>query len=352
MKIRVDKRKWHLAILNCFLLLLFMACLIAFGILSRKLTSIDASQRWRNGNVMRFAQIGCFMPVDSPKGEEDIFQFRRTLEQKLLDASLDPDGKTTLYSDAYSGEAKLTVTGEHGSTEARAIGVGGNFFLFHPLQLLSGSYLYEADLMQDRVVLDESVAWQLFGGSNVAGQTVTIQGESYYVAGVIRREGDFATQEAYGDGVGIFLPYSALHRLTQAGISCYEIVLPDMISGFGMSLVKENFNVGTGDLVQNTGRFSVSGLLQVIGSFGSRSMRNNGVIYPYWENAVRMIEDYLAFLLVLMFVFAICPAVSGIVLVIRLSIRGYRAAARNIPDAVISVRERAREKQYAKRGEG
>ncbi len=352
MKIRVDKRKWHLAIVNAVLILLFFVCLVVFGVLSRKLLSVDAAHRWRNGNEMRFAQIGCFMPVDAPKSEEEIFQFRGTLDQKMVDASLEAPVNGSLYSDAYSGEAKLTVNGENGSTEVKAVGVGGNFFLFHPLQLLSGSYIYESDLMQDRVILDETVAWQLFGGSNVAGQTVSIQGESYYVAGVIRRESDFASIEAYGDGAGIFLSYSALQKLTQAGISCYEIVLPDMISGFGLSLVKENFSVGTSDVVQNTGRFSVSGLLRVIGDFGSRSMRNNGVIYPYWENAVRMIEDYLALLLILMIVFAICPVVSGIVLVIRMTIRGYRIAARNIPKAAISVRERAREKRYAKRGEG
>lgn len=352
MKIRVDKRKWHLAIVNAVLVLLFLVCLIIFGSLSQTLLSVDAAHRWRNENEMRFAQIGCFMPVDEPKSETDILQFRRTLDQKLLEASLEASPNGSLYSDAYSGEAKLTVEGEHGKADVRAIGVGGNFFLFHPLQLLSGSYLYETDLMQDRVVLDETVAWQLFGGSNVAGQTVTIQGEPYYVAGVIRRESDFASKEAYGEGAGIFLSYSALQKLTEAGITCYEIVLPDMISGFGLSLVGDNFSVGTGDIVQNTGRFSVSGLLAVIGDFGSRSMRNNGVIYPYWENAVRMIEDYLALLLVLMIVFAVCPVVCGVVLVIRLTVRGYKTAARKIPEAAVSVREHSREKRYAKRGEG
>lgn len=351
MKIRVDKRKWHLAIINAVLILLVLFCLLIFESLSDKLLSVDAAHRWRNGNEMRFVQIGCFLPVDEPKSETDILQFRRTLDQKLVDASLEAAPNGSLYSDAYSGEAKLTVKGEHGNTDVKAIGVGGNFFLFHPLQLLSGSYLYETDLMQDRVVLDETVAWQLFGGSNVAGQSVTIQGETYYVAGVVRRESDFASKEAYVEGAGIFLSYSALQKLTQAGISCYEIVLPDMISGFGLSLVKENFSVGTGDIVQNTGRFSVSGLIDVIGSFGSRSMRNNGVIYPYWENAVRMIEDYLALLLVLMTAFAICPVVCGIVLVVRLTVRSYRTAAKRIPAAAVSLQEHAREKKYAKRGE-
>ena len=63
-----------------------------------------------------------------------------------------------------SGTARFSVTGDHGAAEVKAIGVGGNFFHFHPLRLRSGSYIAEDDFMLDRVVLDETLAWQLFGG--------------------------------------------------------------------------------------------------------------------------------------------------------------------------------------------
>jgi Na+/H+-dicarboxylate symporter len=47
-------------------------------------------------------------------------------------------------------------------------------------------------------------------------------------------------------------------------------------------------------------------------------MGRNGIIYPYWENAVRMTEDYAALLLVLFGLFAVLPAISVAVTIFRL----------------------------------
>jgi len=346
MKIHVNKKKWHFALLNGILILLFLTCAVVFARIAGTLDSIDAADRWRGESDMRFAQIGCFLPVDQQKSEDAILQFRQTLDQKMIDASLEAPEGGSLYADAYSGSGRLTVKGDHGSADVKAIGVGGSFFLFHPLQLRSGSYISETDLMQDRVVLDEALAWQLFGGPDVAGMTVTIQDKPYYVAGVIRRENDFASKEAYIDGAGMFLSYSAFHALTEQEITCYEIVLPDMITGFGKSLVDENFDVSGGDLVENSSRYDLGSLLRVIGDFGHRSMRNNGVIYPYWENAVRLTEDYLALLLVLMILFGICPAVCGIVLIIKALVSGWKTVKKQIPTRLLAMRERRREQKY------
>lgn len=361
-KIHVNKKRWYFALLNCVLVLLALICLLVFRHIAGTLDSVHAADRWRGGSEMRFAQVACFLPVDSPKTQDDILQFRRTLDQKLVAASLEAPEGGSLYTDAYSGSAKLTVSGDHGSAEVKAIGVGGNFFLFHPLQLRSGSYLSETDLMQDRVILDEALAWQLFGSPDVSGMTVTIGGNPYYVAGVIRRENDFATKEAYLDGAGMFISYSAFQALTQpssdtetasatGSITCYEIVLPDMIDGFGKSLVKDNFDVGTGDIVENSSRYSVSNLLSIAKDYGLRSMRNNGVIYPYWENAVRLTEDYLALLLVLIMLFALFPVITCIVLAIRTIIQVYRRERARVPKEIDALIEKEREKKYAQSGE-
>ncbi len=350
MKIHVNKRRWYwvLGLTNGVLVLLALACGCLMGWIMGQLPSLDAAARWRGGSEMRFAQVACFLPADSAKGEEDIHQFRQTLEQKLTESSLTAPQNGSLYADAYSARANLTVSGDHGTAQVKAIGVGGNFFLFHPLQLRSGSYISEADLMQDRVILDEPLAWQLFGSPDVAGMTVTIGGKPYYVAGVVRRENDFATEKAYLDGPGMFLSYSAFYELTETKITCYEIVLPDMISGFGLGLVKESFDVGLGDVVENSSRYGLENLLSVAGDYGSRSMRSNGVIYPYWENAVRLTEDYLALLVVLLLLFALLPTVTVIVLAIRGIIRIWRLAKQKIPAEARSLTERRREARYAK----
>ena len=104
----------------------------------------------------------------------------------------------------------------------------------------------------------------------------------------------------------------------------------------------------TGDIVENSSRYSLENLFSVVGQFGKRSMRNNGVIYPYWENAVRLTEDYLALLLTLMLLFGLCPAVTLLVLAIRLVIRTWRTLKKQVPARLDSARERHREKIYAK----
>lgn len=349
MKIRVDRRRWRLFLANCILAALVLVCFAIFQAVAGTLESIHAADRFRGGNEMRFAQLACFMPEDGGKSEEDIRLFHQTLDQKLTDASLEAPEGASLYTDAYSGHISLNVTGDHGSATVKAIGVGGNFFQFHPLRLRSGSYISENDFMQDRVVLDETLAWQLFGGFDVAGLSVTIDGKPFYVAGVVRRESDFATKEAYLDGASMFLSYSAMKALNEdSTITCYEIIMPDPISGFARGVLTENFDVGTGDMVENSSRYSLENLFSVIGDFGKRSMRNNGVIYPYWENAVRLTEDYLALLLVLMLLFGLCPAVTLLVLAIRQVIRTWRTLKREVPARLDRARERRREKLYEK----
>ena len=116
--------------------------------------------------------------------------------------------------------------------------MGGDFFLFHPLTLRSGSYLTANDYMNDRVLLDEELAWALFGSYDVAGMSIQIGERTYPVAGVVHREDDFASKKAYQDGPGMFMSYDALNAISETKLSAYELVMPDMISGFAESIVK------------------------------------------------------------------------------------------------------------------
>jgi hypothetical protein len=93
------------------------------------------------------------------------------IDEKLKQASINPyiseDSRQRNGTYAYSKLAKLTVRGETKSTEANVVAAGGDFFVFHPIKMLSGYYFSPDDLMQDRVVIDEDLAWQLFGSKNV-----------------------------------------------------------------------------------------------------------------------------------------------------------------------------------------
>lgn len=350
MRRKVDRRRWYFALFNLLLLVLALMCGGGFLWIRGQLNTLAAADQWRGEGDMAFAQIGCFLPVDGTKSAEDVIVFRRNLEQKLSEESLVPPVNGSLYVDAYSGHGKLTVRTDHGSATVQAIGVGGEFFLFHPMELRSGSYLSERDLMQDRVVLDENLAWTLFGSSDVAGMTVVINDLPFTVSGVVHREDDFASRKAFPETESaLFLSYDALHALTEAGIDCYEIVLPNLISGYGMGLVEELFDVGTGDRVENSARYGLKNLLTVVAGFGVRSMRQNGVIYPYWENAVRLTEDWLALLLVLGVVLTLCPTVTLTVEMIRALVKSGKYVRKKVPETADRMIQKKREARYAKR---
>ena len=325
-------KQWLMTVLIAVLLLSSSASLAGLRIVRHTLVSMTAADRFRGGTETRFAQIGCFLPVGQGKSEEDIFKFRQTLDSKLVEQSLEAPENGSLYLDAYCGMAAVTAAGNTGaSASVGAVGVGGAFFHFPPLALRSGSYIQGG---------------RLFGGTDLTGMTMTINGEPFVVSGVIAREEDFATRKAYSGDSGIFLSYSALSRLQEdTAISCYELVMPDPISGFAKNLVKENFPVGTGDIVENSSRYTLGHLWEVIRDFGSRSMRTNGVMYPYWENAARLTEDYAALLLVLAGLFAFYPACFALVQFIRLVIRTYRLAKARIPEKVEAAVEKRREER-------
>ena len=346
-------KQWFLLVLNAALLLAMTASLIGLRTVSGTLDSVTAAQRFQGESDTRFAQLACFLPVGQGKAETDILTFRQTLDSKLVEQSLEAPENGSLYLDAYSGSAQVSVSADNGSATVTAIGVGGDFFYFHPLRLRSGSYISGGDLMDDLVVLDEEMAWRLFGGIDLAGMPLSINGEPFVVSGVISREDDFATAKAYSGDGGIFMSYSALSRLVEGtDISCYEIVMPDPISGYAKGMFEENFPVGKGDVVENSGRYSLSRLMEVAGSFGERSMRANGVIYPYWENALRLTEDYAALLVILALLFALCPLAFAVVITVKYVRRGYRQVKAAVPAKVEAAVERRKEREYEKKAGG
>lgn len=301
------------------LTLLCGTCLAAFLAVGNMLGAQQAAERFRGDSETRFAQVSAFFPVGAGKSLSDIYTFRQSVETALTGASLEAPENGSLWTDAYSAEAKITLTGSRGSASVTALGVGGDWFFFHPLRLLSGGYIRETDLMHDRVVLDEALAWKLFGGTDLAGMTVTIGDKPYIVAGVIARETDFASKKAYGGEAGLFMSYDVMNDVSPADISSYELCCADPISGFALDVAETGFPDAV--VLQNTGRFSFGSAVGLLRHFGERSMDADGVIFPYWENAARYAEDYAALFLTLAAVFGLFPLFFTVRLLVRIFIK-------------------------------
>ena len=282
--------------------------------------SQQAVSTWSGQSGERFAQLSVFFPGSVVFNEDNIRSLRASVDKALLGASLESGPDRALYTDAWSAVGDVSVRGQHGSASVKAICVGGDFFMFHPLYLRDGNYISPNDVMKDRVVLDEELAWRLFGSVRLSGFEIMLNNRPFKIAGVVSRESDFASTMAYTYGAGLFMSFEALSEMTEDGanISCYEIVMPDPITGFAKHILTEAFPNSDVHIIENTSRFSLGNSFAVISSFGERSMRTDAVSFPYWENAARIVEDRLALLLVLTILFIAFPVVCGVIYTVKI----------------------------------
>ncbi len=305
-------------------ILSFIISLVLWGISSAIIQNQETQQMAQRWNAEGgSAQISCFFSTNTSISPDRIEEIEHNLDSKLKEASIVLESENPgarLWADAYSAYGKITVKSEHGNITADAIGIGGDFFLFHPLKLLEGSYFSGNDLMQDYCILDEDAAWRLFGSNDIAGQIVEIKGIPHVIQGVIER-GEGRLQEAAGlDSSVIYVSYDTLNKYgTHSGINHYEVVMPNPVKGFAAGCVKDLFGIDDQEIeiIDNTERFGLLNRMKLIGTFGTRSMNGKAIIYPYWENIARGTEDILLVLTLFMILFFAYPV---IVVLIRLII--------------------------------
>lgn len=320
------QKKTILIILNAALLLLSAVCIIAAVSKTHALASQREAERWKGESELDYAQVSCFVPDGEKIGTQNINAFRSDMMQAFSEASLDTTNVP--FIDAWSCEGSAKVASDKAGSSVPVTAVGGQFFAFHPLRLLAGNYISEDDGDRLRVVLDEELAWFLYGSYDVAGMTLKIGPQTFTVAGVVERNKDFATKKAYSAGMGLFMNYDAYCDVaTEApaeaaeapsapGITCYEVCLPDPVKNFAVNLVESKFPAEGGEVLVNSGRYSLSKLLAISKNFASRVL-SSGQVYPSWENAARYAENKSATLVLLAIAFALCPLVTLLVLLIR-----------------------------------
>ena len=279
---------------------IFLIIMFVIRGLGNDLPSQEMAKRWsKEGGT---AQVSCFFSVNSGITQEQLQEFEHSVDGKLAEASVTLESENPsarLWVDAYSAEGTLSVSSDRASIQADAIGIGGDFFLFHPMTLLSGSYFSGNDLMQDYCLLDKDAAWQLFGSSDVAGMMVSINGIPHMVSGVVERPEGRLAENAGLDKTMVYVSYQTLQELGEhSGINHYEIVMPNPVTGFAVNMIRESFGTDPQEveIVENTSRYSLVSRVKILMQFGIRSMNGKAIIYPYWENMARGYEDILALL--------------------------------------------------------
>lgn len=309
-------------------LLLALGCLLLRGSLTRKLPGQQAAERWAGDGEESYAQYACYLGEADSLSLDGVYAFRQT-----LDTLREGDSTIGPYQDAWSRVDSLTVHSARESSKAVSVAVGGSYFAFHPLRLLDGSYLDPADLNPDRVLLDEQLAWYLFGSSELAGLEVTINDLPFQIAGVVAREENRGTMRYQADTPVVYLPWTAWTSLLggAGGITCYEIVLPEPVNGYAEQLLTKSFPLGAGLMQRCTGRFDLAASWALLRDFAARGAITTAVSLPWWENAARYYENCCALLLFFLLLLLLLPALCGLALLVWGWIAARRGLRKGLP---------------------
>lgn len=335
--IRTLTRKQKLYIL---LNVVLLVCAFAVALRAKKAVSNLYSQqeatRWET-EEHTYAMVSAFFSAQKNYQEKDVNSVNNMIMETLLKDSLyAPEGNSRVWINAYSGECTIDVRKDNNTLTVTAVGVGNDFFQFHPSKLLSGSYISAEDLNDDRIVLDENLAWALFGSNDIVGMPVWIGNTQFVVAGVIKCDEDALSRIAYGDVNRMYINYGQLKRIEDSlVITSYETVLPNPIHNYALQTLKTACGVADQEnddlkkeknplcfddieFVENSNRYETLELITHRKLFAYRSMHTNGIQYPYWENVARVKEQeqyqYLCLIIILLFL----PVVSVILLVYHL----------------------------------
>lgn len=211
--------KQKIQLLTAALSLLLWSILQCFRLsLQNSLPDQNAAARWSKNHDV--AQISIFFTEDQKITEDSVKELAWKLTQALTEQAIGKDEKKSSGRElvmAYSAEGQITLNREGKTLTVNAVGVGGDFFLFHPLTLLSGQYLNTSLDMKDGIVLDEDTAWQLFGSSNIVGQTVEIGGLPFYIRGVVKKPTGRLEKAAGLSQSLVFVDYSMLQKYGSFG---------------------------------------------------------------------------------------------------------------------------------------
>lgn len=305
---RCSKRR-RILIITCIVSLLAAGCLhMVSHVMKDQLPHEKVAELWdAEGDT---AHISVFftetekyaLKQDKKQAEFQLKTWYYNLVAELEAATIETAGvenanaRDLVYG--YSATGQVTLQNGKSNVQTKAYGVGGDFFQFHPLKLVYGSYFSQSDLMQDRIIIDTETSWKLFGSSDVVGMFVTINKVPHMIVGVYERDSGYFNDAAGNDESLVFVSHNTLSEYGEYhGLESVEYLIPNPVTGFGFNMIEQQCSGMDVALVEHQTRFEFLSLWKIIRQFGTRSMGLSGITFPYWENMARGYEDILAGLL-------------------------------------------------------
>ena len=296
-------------------------CLCLLNGTNKKEKESDASRRWKSGR-QEFAHISVYMSPEEGWTENDrntlVSGLKMSFQENSITNEKREDNSEGLLKDCFSSEGVMELANGKNTANAKVTATGGDFFFFHQMVWLSGFAYSDNDVMKDRAVIDKELAWQLFGGENAAGMPFKINGNTYYVAGVVDTPQTKEEKEVYGKINRAWLPYSAFckeyqgnntaamgtggsgitntsgtpgteEKTNKVPITCYETIMPDPVKKWAVNLIKAKLGIENRKMVivENSERTDFFYVIDNLKEFFYKTAGIQPVAYPYWENAAR-----------------------------------------------------------------
>lgn len=303
-------------IMLIFCILITVASVVYIKVTTEGMYSQQMASRWSKGG---YSQISCFISDKEAITEDRINNYHHIFEKALVEDSIYLEGEKQVVS-CYSARGSISIRNDNNNVEVKAIGVGGDFFLYHPIKLLKGSYYGQEEVMDDYIIVDEDVAWQLFGSSNIDGMKVYIGEVPHIIKGVVRRDTGRLNDYAGNNKGTVYVSYNTLKKYGDCKeINTFEVTLPNPVKSYAFNLVKEKVDIDEEniEIVENTERFDIDSLLKIIADFGSRSMNSKEIVYPYWENTARGYEDVFTLIITVVFLIDLCGVIWTVLFIRR-----------------------------------
>lgn len=319
------KKRVIILAVNLVCLTLSMIFSIVSDIQINGLTSQNGAEKWQNQNKdIDYTQISCFFSDDSGMTENSVDAIRNAIETAMTSASVKSDETSRLWIDTYTSTVgKYEVSGtKRGSAQTEIIAVTSDFFLIHDFDFVNGSYFHEEELSENGVVIDNSLAWQIFGSDDVIGMTVEINSVSFYVAGVVDIPRCDAEKKTYGNLPRAYITYNSAEKIGAESlhVECYEVVMPNPVKNYAYNAINDFVSTqyeNTSHTVENTTRFSLSNNFRRLKELSDTAIIDNSVSFTWWENSARVTEIKVSLNLFAIIIFLIVPIITLIILLIK-----------------------------------
>lgn len=321
--------------LSGYVALVMAACAVIIGILelvvlavSAPVGFIQAGKRW-SASGEPYAVISLYTEDNSAISEDQVEQYASSIDAALLSASVESSENGRVWTYAYSTDTLRSVKGPKSSANAAITACGGDFFIFHPLNFIYGtSFLNDASI-PNGAVIDENLAWKIFGAIDVVGMTMSVGDAELTVVGIVTAERSSEAYEyTYGDTPRMYMSYSAYYNKINgeaSDITAYEVTLPNPVKSFAMNIFKTavTVNEDTTSLTETSARYSVTNRFENMKQLKYSWVRSNKVNCPYWENEARMIDYVCAIIMFFEVIFLAVGVFSMLLSFILFRVSGF-----------------------------